>query len=104
MPPPKKFKFNDAIQVELLGDHKMYCPWVTLSPTDQHFLGWQLCLRAVILSLNEESSKEQESSDEAPTSTDTNANGEEKSEKVEEESLQQRLARTLQRVQSLADS
>ena len=96
-PPAKKSKLSETISFEPVQDHKLYCPWTTIVPGEKH-LGWQLCLRAVILSLG--SSRPPVSSEATGPQSDTTEAAPVSSGG---ETLQERLSRTLQRVQSFAE-
>lgn len=92
-PPAKRSKTLESIPVDPLQDHKLHCPWVTIVPGEQH-LGWQFSLRAIVISLQSNTSS---------TSTETPKTPSEVADTSNSTSLRDRLSRTLKRVQSLAD-
>lgn len=94
-PSVKKAKLIESTPVDPLLDHKLYCPWVNIVQGEQHF-GWQLSLRAIVLSL-------QSSAPSPSFDADSTATTRSEDKPPATETLQERLSRTLQRVQSLAD-
>lgn len=93
IPPAKRSKTLESIPVDPLQDHKLHCPWVTIIPGEQH-LGWQLSLRAIVLSLQSDRPTPSYETPNAQTETVETSNS---------TSLRDRLSQTLKRVQSLAD-
>jgi hypothetical protein len=102
LPPPKRTKFTEPQAMDPVGDHRPYCPWINRIEKDNQLVGWQHCLRNIVISTEksvERSSSYVETSEigELPVTAEQGyANTDSNS------SLLSRLSRTLERVQALS--
>jgi hypothetical protein len=102
-PQQKRHKFSETFPMDPTSDHQLYCPWVTIVPNDSH-LGWQVCLRAVVLSLEKANLSSNDTTDNPRELLNRVEITNSDSTMVSTTSVLQRIPKTLERVKSLLQS